>query len=249
MKTLDRFFGLFILSLFLFSCEKDLPVYENSDCYLKFVYESDADSVVNYSFAYGDEQIDTIWLKVRIMGFTADYDRPVCLRQILTGKDDAPANERYVPFDDEQLSAAFYKIPSGEMEAELPVVLKRAPEADTVEYVLKVAFQENNAFKYGSKENSYKKILISNQLVKPTGWDTYCSYYFGDWGKRKHEFMIDVTGEKWDNEYVSEVWITYFQNDMNYCNYIRSLLVEALDNYEAEYGVLREDDGTPVSFN
>ena len=248
-NTIRKWMCLALAAMLWASCEKALPVYENKDCYLKFVYENDADSIVNYSFAYGNDLVDTVWLKVRIMGYTADYDRPVQLRQVLTGKDDAPANERYVAFDDTQLVANYYKIPSGEIEAELPVVLKRAPESDTIEYVLKVAFQENDAFHIGSKENAYKKILISNQLVKPTQWDAYCSYYLGEWGKRKHEFMIEVTGEKWDNEYVDEVWTVYFQNDMNYCNYIRSLLVEALAEYEAEHGTMREEDGTPVSFD
>lgn len=241
-----RNFLLFMASLFLWSCEKALPVYENKDCYIKFVYENAADSVVNYSFAYGNAMIDTVWLKVRIMGFTADYDRPILLRQVLTGDNDAEPGELYVPFGD--LAADFYKIPSGAIEAELPVVLKRAPDTDTSDYILKIAFQENAAFQYGSKEASYKKIIISNQLVKPTNWDNDCSYYLGEWGKRKHEFMIEVTGERWDDEYVDGTWHDYVWNDSNYCNYIRNLLVEALEEYNAEYGELKEDNGTPVVF-
>ena len=248
MKKNDKIGSLLLLmiTLFLCSCEKDLPVYENKDCYLKFVYGNDADSVINYSFAYGNAVIDTVWLKVRIMGFTADYDRPVQLRQVITENNDAPSGELYVPFAD--LAADFYKIPAGAIEAELPIVLKRAPDSDTLEYVLKIAFQENSAFLYGSKENAFKKIIISNQLVKPANWDDDCSYYLGEWGKRKHEFMIEVTGERWDDEYVDEVWHDYVWNDGNYCKYIQNLLNDSLDAYVDDNGPLTEDDGTPVSF-
>ena len=80
------------------SCEKALPVYINDECYLKFVYENDADSVVNFSFAYGEKQIDTVWLPVRIMGFTVDCNRPVHLRQMETGTTDAVSGDD-VPYD------------------------------------------------------------------------------------------------------------------------------------------------------
>ena len=60
--------------------------------------------------------------------------------------------------------------------------------------------------------------------------------------------MIEVTGERWDDEYVDEVWHDYVWNDGNYCKYIQNLLNDALDAYVDENGPLTEDDGTPVSF-
>ena len=68
------------------ACEKDLPVYENSQCWLKFNYERDADSLVSYSFAYGPSEVtvDTVWVKVQLMGSVEDYDRPIALEQVMT---------------------------------------------------------------------------------------------------------------------------------------------------------------------
>ena len=51
------------------ACEKDLPVYKPEEARLKFVYEYTRDTLTNYSFAYDNINVDTVWVKVLFMGF------------------------------------------------------------------------------------------------------------------------------------------------------------------------------------
>ena len=236
---------LFAVAGAMVSCEKALPVYINDECYLKFVYENDEDSVVNFSFAYGEKQIDTVWLPVRIMGFTVDCNRPVHLRQIETGTTDAVAGKHFIALDDAALNKAYYFIPAGAIEQEIPIVLIRDTSLRSQDYVLKIGIESDEDFSLGSIENLTKRIVISDQLVMPLNWGIYCQHYLGDYGRKKHEFMISVTGEKWDDDYVDNVWADYMWNDNGYCLYIKSLLQEELE----KHGPIVEDDGTPVSFD
>lgn len=254
-------FGSFAAMLLLFaSCEKDPEVYDNAECYLRFVYNEDrlSDSTVNYSFAYGADEVteDTVWFTVSIMGFTSDSDRPFILEQVKTGGRDAMAGEHYVPFDDAALAAEFYYIPRGKTERKVPVVLKRDASLKTDDYILRVTIRANKHFARGSKEFIYKNITFADRLIQPDNWDRYCnSQYdqliFGPWGENKHRFMIRVTGEKWDNDYILNTWKNYMESDPGYVTYMKNLLKTELAKYNEELGEEGplKDNGIPVSFD
>ena len=147
MKNIYKFLlGLCTVFPALTSCEKDLPVYNNEACGLMFEYKYERDSVFGYSFAFGpsDVTIDTVFMKVSLLGNVTDYDRPIALQQVLTGKNDARPGEHYVPFDDPSL-ASKYILPAKtaeRREGHAPVVYH--PDLETVVIqrpVTKLVFQ------------------------------------------------------------------------------------------------------------
>lgn len=245
----NRIYGVvailaFVTSLFT-ACEKDLPVYRNEECWLRFRYENSKDTLTNTSFAYHDMPTDTVWVPVQLMGFPSEQDRVIPLKQVKTGDNDAVSGEHYVPFDNPELIQKFYFMPKGETQRDIPVVLKRTPSLENADYTLRLTIGDNEFFSPGSKESLYKRIVVSGQLVRPNNW---YDYFLGEWGKEKHRFMIRTTGLKWDNDYFDNTWTYYVNYDQNYCFYMAGVLYEALAEYEAEHGKLYEADGTPVEF-
>ncbi len=253
MKTLIRIFiGLLISAPILISCEKDLPVYVEEQGRLNFIYERDLprDSMISFSFSFGPAEtvIDTVWLGVRTMGKPSDHDRSFSLQQLITGGNDAVADVHYVAFDNPELASKFYYVPAGAIEVNIPIVLKRDPSLKNKNYTLRVGFKSNEVFSHGSKEFSFKRIIIADQLVKPKNWDSYCKHFFNEYGPVKHQFMIDTTGEKWDDEYVNTVIYSYLQSDQNFLFYMAQKLYRALEKYNATHEKLCEEGGIPVEF-
>ncbi len=154
---------LLLVAPFFIACEKDLPVYENQECWLKFEYRYWRDTLSNKSFAYHEMPTDTVWVKVQLMGFPADHDRIIPLKQVPVGDHDAVSGEHYVPFDDTELLQKYYFIPKGEVMREVPIVLKRASSLDAADYTLRLTIGENEFFSAGSKESLSKRIVISNE--------------------------------------------------------------------------------------
>lgn len=249
MKSKNKIYGwaaalLGTASLFT-ACEQELPVYSDPQSRLKFNYIYAQDTLTNKSFAYHNSPTDTVWVTVQLMGFPADVDRIIPLKQVPVGEYDAVPGEHYVPFDDPELVSKYYYMPKGEVVREVPIVLKRSSSLETNDYNLRVTIGENEFFSPGAKESLYKRVVISGQLVKPKDWE---DYFLGQYGRVKHRFMIDATGFKWDDDYVTNTFYYYQKYDQNYCFYIVGLLSQALAEYEAEHGILYEEDGTVVSF-
>lgn len=243
-----------IIAPLLVSCEEDLPVYNNKESGLKFIYKdvygntSRRDTLSNYSFAYDVIEVDTIWLKVQLLGFPMDKDRRISLKQYSTGDNDAVAGEHFIPFDDADLVEKFYYIPKGETVRDIPVILKRAPSLKEANYTLRLIFELNEEFSFVDRDWNFKRIIIADQLIKPNKWDSYCKYFLGNYGPVKHDFIIKNSGQKWDDKYVNEVWLNYFQKDQNYCFYFVGAMNEALAAYEKEHGKLYEEGNIPVTF-
>lgn len=239
------------LAVFLFTgCENDLPVYEGGESWLKFEYEYTRDSIINYSFAYGHSsvQIDTVELELQLMGEVKDYDRPFTLKQVPAGGLDAVAGEHYVPFDNQELVSA-YVLPANATKVTVPVVLKRDPSLKENPYTLRLTIGETGEFACGSKERAYRTIVIADELTKPNGWDNL-EHFFGTWGKVKHQFMIDVSGNKWDEEYVQGL-VDIMYTDQGYLFYWNDIFRQALKKYNANPDndpPLREAGGGSVTF-
>lgn len=236
------------------SCEETLPVYENKESGLKFLYLnkdgylSTRDTLTNYSFAYDVITIDTVWLRVQILGFPSDKDRKISLKQQFTGENDAVSGEHFIPFNDNELLNKYYFIPKGATEQMIPIILKRAASLKEANYTLRLTFEMNEDFSFVDRDWDFKRIIIADQLIKPNKWDSYCRYFLGNYGPVKHEFLIKTSGQKWDDQYVDEVWRSYMLYDQNYCFYFCGEMNKALAIYEAENGVLYEEGKIPVTF-
>ncbi len=273
MKSINKIiFGMLFLGLS--ACEKDLPVYETSVCQLNFVYGTqeglqtdevtDDMRMLSHSFILNSGEgvmVDTVWVRVRTMGYLADQDRPFELIQLPTDGNDAVAGTHYVAFDDPDLQS-FYMIPAGQAEVLAPIVVLRDPSLEeSGDVTLKFTFQENDYFKLGYPEFSTYSLVISDQLTKPSMWGS-CSldYYFGTYGAVKHELMIKWMDQSWDDAYIETLFEELYAGfwlpkDEAYLSYLGDWFAEKLQEENEERladpeigDVWREANGEPVDF-
>ena len=240
-------------SCMLASCEKELPLYGDSQSRLHFEYASRNDSLASYSFVYNKQLThDTVWFTVRTIGFVAAEDRPLELVQVPTGDHDAVAGKHYLPFNDAGL-ARFYVIKGGATKARVPVVVLKDPSLAQTDHKLRVEIKDNGFFKPGYKEFGYKLLILSNRLVKPTNWTSFMDYVFGPYGTAKHQFMIDNSDKKWDEEYLHQLGIEDYSADQGFLQYWSNKFQRLLDEFNAKQQTaglppLAEADGTLVQF-
>lgn len=249
MRNKYKLFLLAALSpLLLASCEKDLPVYEDNQAYLNFTYRNNSDYTTNYSFIYsGGKERDTVWLNLETMGFLSDHDRTFELEQVQTGSNDAVAGTHYVSFDSDE-EKPYLVIPAGKTTARVPVFVLRDASLKSETVNLMVQVKPNENFQQGYKQQRSKLVTITDQLSQPSAWAGAMDYYFGAWGPVKHQFMIDVTGQNWDDDYINSV-----VNDFGMVSYLISKLDRALEQENARRSaqgqpLLQEADGTLVAF-
>ena len=194
------------------------------------------------------------------MGMLSSENRPVQLEQVMLGGDtiNAEAGVHYVPFDDPEIMALSY-VPANATQARLPIVVKRDPSLATDgDVVLKVTFKDNGYFQSGYKAFSTYTLTISDRLSKPSMWATASlDSYFGAYGQKKHELMIEWSGEAWDDTYIESLftildvgyYVLYIPKDESYIYYLSDWFAERLAEEEAVNGPIYEDDGvTKVEF-
>lgn len=242
------------------SCEKELQAYSDPTCRLNFYYSSlsstseykESMSRTDYSFIYAGESTmrDTVWLEVETMGFVHAEARPISLEQVEDTVYDLPEaveGRHFVGLADASL-IPYYNIPGGKSRAKVPIVLLRDASLKEGNVVLRLRIKENSYFSAGYDVLQEHAIIISDQLTKPTAWDeTYCHYYFGTYGPVKHQFLIEESGERWDDDYIN----TLMSGDEGYISYLVRTMQNRLDELNAGrqaqgLGVLQEADGTEV---
>lgn len=252
-----------VLSVFSLGCSEKQETYDTQTCWLNFKLASKADTLVSYSFVYRPEgtQTDTVWIKLETSGHIKDYDRKISLAQLKSGKTDAAANTDYVAFTDPAY-IPFYILPAGKNSTTIPVIVKWNAMLQQQEVMLAIAIQANEDFQPGFAEPGSVKIRISDQLSKPTNWNSALEEYI-PYGKVKHEFLIRATGEKWDYAYlsaalgfedISEEYPkgTNSNYDIGYMNYLVGFLKRELDIENAKRAqqglkALEEADGKVVT--
>jgi len=252
-KAVLPFYLFTFLPLFT-ACEQSLPVYDYADDALNFeqTLNSETGEVMErvYSFVYEGDEVtqDTVWVRVDTQGFVCDYDRPFRLQQIASDTDrpDATPGIHYVGFDDASL-ASLYVIPAGQNNLLLPVVVKRDASLKSEDVALYFQLQENEYFKQGLSERRTVMLVVSDRLSRPASWS---DYYFGRYGQVKHRFMIDHTGLRWDEDFVSQL----VGGEYGYIRYLMMLLARELETENAaraKQGLrpLTEENGDEVSFS
>lgn len=263
-----QYYYVCMMAFLLFaSCEKELKPYDNPECRLNFMYydpgwlslltmedlqdrTDDSYSTTSYSFIYaGNVERDTLWFGVQTSGFLSDQPRPITLKQI-TVPDTVPNAKpgiHYIAFDSPEISSS-YVVPANTEMVEIPVVLLRDTSLNTSDVVLRFGFEENDYFKPGFKLMSYCTVYISAHISCPTQWKPYD---FGEWAPKKHELMIEWTGNAWDDAYIEKL----YNGDSNYITYLSEWFQHKLEEENAKRladpnigDIYREADGTPVDF-
>lgn len=244
-------------------CDDKLTTFNSDVDGLSFV-----DSLTNFSFVYGDSDAteETLMLKVETMGYVSDRTRYITLEQVMVeGKENAVAGVHYVAFDDASLQEQ-YVIPKGTTTALIPVVLLRDASLETKDVTLMIRIAVNDDFGFSLVNRDVTLIVFTDRLIKPYHWNGGSDYWFGVYGPVKHRWLIETTGEKWDDDYLYNVIgfdadntdstdSNIYRNDNwddGYVNgYLIPLLTQKLAAYNEELGAdgpLEEEDGTIVEF-
>lgn len=231
-------------------CNDKIETYSDSVNRLNFNYNlNSSDSVINYTFVYepATQNIDTILVSVKTMGFVVNYNRALILEQVMTGENDAEAGKHYIAFNDSSISDQYF-IPAGKAITSIPVYVKRDPSLKKESVKLQIRFAENEYFKSGYEPNRERVIMISDLLSKPISWtNNITNYMTGAYGTAKHQFMIDATGMRIDEEYFRSIVRPAL--DINYLKYLGNWFSNKLDEYNAgKDEQLKEADGTVVQF-
>lgn len=238
-------------------CEKDLEVYNDPQGRVDFYFKTSTPKVIDYSFiTHGDITKDVIWLDVQGMGFLSDQDRKVSLEQVMVEGEDAKGMENAVEgVHFEMLNtgdvAAESIIPGGEVMGKVGIVVKRDASLETKKVILRVKLKPNEYFQTGDVKRQTRDIYISDMLVEPSNWESYgIHWYICKYTPGVHRFLIDITGEPWDNEYLDKI-----ATDLGYLDFLYGWTRQELARINAEReaggeGPLMEEDGvTPVELH
>ncbi len=165
-----------------------------------------ADTLKPYTFYYEDENLqqDTVFFDLYTIGGVSGHDRPFKLEQEqVAGEVNATPGIHYKAFDHPEL-AADYVIKAGTVHTSVPIVLLRDPSLKEETVLLKFKVVPNDEFLEGEATKIWRKVRFTDRLSQPASWNASAvQYYYGAYSVTKHEFMINSTGEKWDEEFMS----------------------------------------------
>lgn len=244
------------------ACKQEYLIYD-TEAGINFYFPQATDTLVHYSFVYAgsETEYDTVWIQVETIGNLDNSARSVRLNQYETGANDAVSGIHYVPFDDIDLQDRLI-VPANAPRASLPIILKRDPSLKTGTYILALELVPNEQFKFVNYKRHKMKIQMTDQLAKPNNWAYMANYVLGTYGPVKHQWLIDHTEHRWDDDFLAnELGFTSSSSypgtnanyDSPYISYfigkIRALFA-AYAQERADQGLepLAEADGTLVSF-
>ncbi len=194
-----------------------------------------SDSVANFSFIYSSSSVtvDTVYFNVFTSGGPVSYDRYYQLRQVeMEGVVNAEPGVHYMPLNSEE-GQGLQLIKAGNATSECGIIVLRDPSLQTEEVSLYFELVPSDEFVLGNPEYIRRKLNITDQLTKPAWWtDMITNFYLLKYSRVKHRFMIDVTGQKWDDEF----W-TKLRANFSEFNFWRGVLRKEL----AEYNNLHPD--------
>lgn len=251
MRTKHLFIPIILIILGISSCKQDAYFLFNDVARIQFgpdiarIYSASynmADTTKNFTFYYNSATStqDTTFFDIYAIGGPTSSDRAYSLKQIqLTdGTTNAVSGTDYKAFTDPTV-AGKYVIKAGQVHAFAPIVMLRNAGLKTKTVTLKFTLDENENFKMGEATNLWRKVIFTDRLSQPTAWSTSITqYYFGAYSVTKHAFMIQVTGQKWDQTFMSTVTSDYAQ--LQY--YISSVKHALVDYNNAHPGNPMKDE-------
>lgn len=175
---------LLVVSLIAISCqENDRMVFsDNPSVYFSSLTQNDS---ISYSFASGKTNEDTVSIPIKIIGPSVSYDRTISF--IIDPVSTAKEGVQFKELNKE------VTLPAGAVTTKIDIiVLNKDLENSDVRLIIDL--QSNEYFNLGFTENLKAKLVITNQLVKPTYWDMPLSFYYGDYSKAKHRLCIQIQG-------------------------------------------------------
>lgn len=227
-----KYITIAVAMLAMASCKKDQYHLYNDVARIQFgpdiklIYNANsalADTLKPFTFYYHTPDViqDTVFFDIYAIGGVSKTDRTFVLEQEqLADTINAIPGKHYVAFNDPKV-AKFYGIKAGAVQAKVPVVLLRDTSLKTTTPILKFKVVANDNFELGERRSLWRKVEITDRLSKPTAWS---NTYYGTYSVVKHAFMIEATGQKWDQAFISML-----QSDVQ--AYYVTVVKTALINY------------------
>lgn len=144
------------------------------------------DSIVS-SFMNVSEDRIVIELPVVLSGYAVDKDRSFRLK-VDTEKSTAIVGKHYQALEEQ------YTIEKGKYSVNVPVTLLYDRELDSVTVRLLLRLETTDEFSAGVPYRQQVMIVSSNLLpaINPVNWNGFYSYYFGEYSKVKHRYILSV---------------------------------------------------------
>ena len=196
------------LALLTGCTENERMTYENKPCvYFNSVTEADS---IPYSFAAVITDTATVSVPLKIIGEATDKDRIVAFQAAPAST--AKAGVHYT------LPEAEVKLPAGQVTTEIPVkVYNKELETGDVSLILKLV--PNADFDLGYSDRLTARVVITNQLVKPSYW-RILSIYYGAYSKAKHRLCIQIQGFDFEPKLRGSMIQTYMSYGRLVYNYL-----------------------------
>jgi hypothetical protein len=214
MKKL-KFICIIMVLLSVYACKQDQYYLYNDQARIQFgpevsrIYQTNynlADTLKPYTFFYEDASLmqDTVFFDIYAIGGTTNEDRSFTLEQTqVPNQVNAEAGKHYLAFNDPKATKNFI-IKANTVHTRVPIIMLRDPSLKTSTVTLKFIIIPNKNFKSGEMNNLWRKIVFTDRLSQPAAWNaTFTQYYFGKYSIAKHQFMIQSTGEKWDQDFIN----------------------------------------------
>jgi hypothetical protein len=248
--------GLLGIVALLLACQDEYNLYDRKNAFVQFGPEQDkiykssfdlADTAKSFTFVYLNSSVvqDTVYFDLYALGGPSEVDRKFAIKQVqVPGSANAEPGKQYVAFDDPSVSE-LYQIKAGEVHLRMPVIMLRDESLTTETYVLGMELEDNENFLIGDPNLIWRKLYFSDQLIKPSYWNIFETYFFGKYSKVKHRFMIDETGQRWDDDFFIQIY-----KDYSYAIFWRTTLNARLTDYNNAHpnDPLRDENGELISF-
>lgn len=222
-------YGLLLLCWWaLQGCENAMPEFADPEGGIRFPNASATKSFI-YDGRGTKEAV--VYVSVQSVGMVKDYDRPLRMVQV-EAKDtlNARPGVHYLPIPD---SVCY--IPAHKAIARIPVTVLNDTSLSTEKVVLRLALEDNEHFRVNIGSQSRYELVLSNLLTNPGYW-----YYWGTYGPVKHQFLIDISGERWDYDYLVSQAQNYSMVLFWQAKAKKELALENQRRAEAGLGPLRE---------
>ncbi len=185
-KYLSSIWLSLLLGLLLIGCTEDEHMLYSAPSAVYFSEITSKDSL-QYSFASGLKDIDTVAIPIMIIGEKMDHERHISVEV-----DSATTAQEGIHY---KLLNTAVPLPAGSVRTSVEVVVMDGDSS--LEYgsvALVLNLKENTDFVLGFPEQLTARLIITKQLVKPNYWEMPLSLYYGRYTKAKHRLCIQVQG-------------------------------------------------------
>ncbi len=188
----------------------------------------------SYSFVHYGSSIkrDTIWVSAFCTGgpskdlryfdvmqvpeytFEARYDdNDEFIDSILVRQpNQAIPDVHYVDFNSDDYKDIF-QVKADSVYFKVPVIVIRDLSLKTQNKTLLLEFKNSRDFEIGDPKTKTAKIILSDMIIFPEAWSFYTTNpsnigknpILGQYGKVKHQLLIDITGKPWDNDFIDSL--------------------------------------------